>query len=319
VTESDAAAPGADVVPGFGDIGARLRAARERAGFSVAQVAEKMHCDRGLVEALDAGRFAQLGAPVFARGHIRRYAELLGEPVGEILEHWDREAAGHVSAPDLTRIPKARRTPDTRRFLLPVGVAVVVAAFAVLISWVLRDAPLPALGGLDAPAVANLPVAQPTGTPVGDAPPAGDAPPVGEAAPLLEVAPVDEGAAVVAATPAPIEVVGDAVQAAAAPAPTVTPVAAGNGTVALRLRARADCWVEVYDARRRQLYFGMLRGGAAASVAGAGPLRMLLGNVGGITIDVNGRSVSVPRALQRANTANVRVAADGTLSASARD
>ncbi len=306
MTESDATAAGADFVPGFGDIGARLRSARERAGFSVAQVAEKMHCDRGLVEALDAGRFAQLGAPVFARGHIRRYAELLGEPVGEILEHWDREAAGRVTAPDLTRIPKAKRSPDTRRLLLPVGIAAVVAAFALLISWVLRDSPLPTLGGLDSSPVAAA--TQPAGTPAATEPapvPAPESvPSVADAAP----APTPPEAAPLEATPPEVT------PAAVSPA-----VAASGGGVALRLRARADCWVEVYDVRRRQLYFGMLRAGGAAAVSGPGPLRVLLGNVRGVTLDVNGRSVSVPGALQRANTANVRVAADGTLSASARD
>jgi cytoskeleton protein RodZ len=305
VTESDATAAGADFVPGFGDIGARLRSARERAGFSVAQVAEKMHCDRGLVEALDAGRFAQLGAPVFARGHIRRYAELLGEPVGEILEHWDREAAGRVAAPDLTRIPKAKRSPDTRRLLLPVGIAAVVAAFALLISWVLRDSPLPTLGGLDTPSTAavTLPATQPASTPAASVPAPVPAP---ESVPSV----ADAAPASVPTAATPLE----ATPAAVSPA-----VAASGGAVALRVRARADCWVEVYDARRRQLYFGMLRAGAAAAVSGPGPLRVLLGNVRGVTLDVNGRSVSVPGALQRANTANVRVAADGTFSASARD
>jgi cytoskeleton protein RodZ len=310
VTESDATAAGADFVPGFGDIGARLRSARERAGFSVAQVAEKMHCDRGLVEALDAGRFAQLGAPVFARGHIRRYAELLGEPVGEILEHWDREAAGRVAAPDLTRIPKAKRSPDTRRLLLPVGIAAVVAAFALLISWVLRDSPLPTLGGLDAPptAAVTLPATQPASTPAATAPAPEPAP---ESVPSV----ADAAPASMPPEAAPPE----ATPPEAAPAAVSPAVAASGGAVALRVRARADCWVEVYDARRRQLYFGMLRAGAAAAVSGPGPLRVLLGNVRGVTLDVNGRSVSVPGALQRANTANVRVAADGTFSASARD
>jgi cytoskeleton protein RodZ len=305
VTESDATAAGADFVPGFGDIGARLRSARERAGFSVAQVAEKMHCDRGLVEALDAGRFAQLGAPVFARGHIRRYAELLGEPVGEILEHWDREAAGRVAAPDLTRIPKAKRSPDTRRLLLPVGIAAVVAAFALLISWVLRDSPLPTLGGLGTPSTAavTLPATQPASTPAASVPAPVPAP---ESVPSV----ADAAPASVPTAATPLE----ATPAAVSPA-----VAASGGAVALRVRARADCWVEVYDARRRQLYFGMLRAGAAAAVSGPGPLRVLLGNVRGVALDVNGRSVGVPGALQRANTANVRVAADGTFSASARD
>jgi cytoskeleton protein RodZ len=306
-----APAAGADFVPGFGDIGARLRNARERAGFSVAQVAEKMHCDRSLVEALDAGRFAQLGAPVFARGHIRRYAELLGLPVGEILERWDQEAAGHVAPPDLTRIPKAKRSPDTRRFLVPLGVAVVVAAFGVLISWVLRDSPLPELGALGAPpAAVTAPAATPVFQPVAIEPASVETASTGVVA-IAGASPATESAPASAAPPAG----SPSVATAAPPAPVVTAATA----VSLRVRARADCWVEVYDSTRRQLFFGMLRGGAATSVSGEGPLRVLLGNVGGVTIDVNGRSISVPRALQRANTAYVLVAADGTLSATARD
>lgn len=297
MTESDgAAAAGADFVPGFGDIGARLRSARERAGLSVAQVSEKMHCDRSLVEALDAGRFAQLGAAVFARGHIRRYAELLGEPVGEILERWDREAAGHVAPPDLTRIPTAKRGRDPRRVLLPVGVAGLVAAFAVLIFWVLRDSP--------PPAAVSVPVATQA------------SPPLASDAVAVDPATADTAEAALSTASPPASVAAQsAAPATAAPAPAT----AAATVVALRLRARNDCWVEIYDLNRKQLFFGMVRGGAATSVSAAGPLRVLLGNVGGIAIDVNGRTVSVPRALQRANTANVRVAADGTFSAIARD
>jgi cytoskeleton protein RodZ len=307
VSERDAALDaGADFVPGFGDIGLRLRGARERAGLSVAQVAEKMHCDLRLVEALDAGRFTQLGAPVYARGHIRRYAELLGEPVGEILERWDREAAGHVAPPDLTRIPKAKRSPDTRRLLLPVAVAAVIALFALLISWVLRDSTLPTIGGLELPTET---VGAPTDIPPVAVP--ADAVPA-DAAPAAPVgAPATPAAAPAEAVVAPLP--------AAASAPAVVTTPAATRTVALALRARSDCWIEIYGPDRRQLYFGLLRRGAATSVSGKGPLQVLLGNVGGVAIEVNGQGVVVPRELQRNNTAYVRVAADGTFSANPRD
>lgn len=303
--ERDVAPAGGDVVPGFGDIGARLRSARERAGLSAAQAAERMHCDLSLVEALDAGRFTQLGAPVFARGHIRRYAELLGEPVGDILERWDREAAGHVAPPDLTRIPQAKRTADTRRFMLPLGVLVVVALFALLISWVLRDATLPEIGGL----VVST-----------EAPPA-----EGESAPSEPVAATQTTAlpAVEAsnASPGPEPSATTPGMPAAAPGTdsTAAPAAAAPASVVLRVRSQADCWVEVYGADRKQLYFGLLRSGASTTVTGQGPMRVLLGNVSGVALEVNGRAVTVPRNLQRANTANVRVAADGSVSASPRD
>ena len=60
-------------------IGERLRAGRERAGLSVAASAEKLHLDPKVIEALEADRFAELGASVYVRGHLRRYADFVGE------------------------------------------------------------------------------------------------------------------------------------------------------------------------------------------------------------------------------------------------
>ena len=55
-------------------IGERLRAGRERSGLSIAAAAEKLHLDTKVIEALEADRFAELGASVYVRGHLRRYA-----------------------------------------------------------------------------------------------------------------------------------------------------------------------------------------------------------------------------------------------------
>ncbi len=63
-------------------IGARLRAGREKMGLTVLQVAERIHTDPKIVEAIEAQNFQALGAPVYARGHIRHYADLVGESAG---------------------------------------------------------------------------------------------------------------------------------------------------------------------------------------------------------------------------------------------
>jgi cytoskeleton protein RodZ len=312
----------ADVLPGFSDIGARLRRARERAGMTVAQAAERLHCGRGLIESMEAGRFAQIGAPVFVRGHLRRYTELVGEPVGEVLELWEREAAGHVAAPDITRIPKAKRSPDTRRLLLPVAVAALVALFAVLISWVLRDSPLPEIGGFAAAPVAEAPAegaAADAGiTPAGEQ--AG-----GEAAgPATAADGLPAGADAAPGESPDAQVPGG--ESAALPATATGAVATGAARAAppqsagaLRIRATADCWIEVYDAERGRLYFNLLKAGSSTTVRGRMPLRLLLGNVRGVALTFDGRELRVPAELQRANTANVLLGADGALRAAPRD
>ena len=60
-------------------IGVRLRAGREKMGLTLLQVAEKLHVDAKVVESLESERFDALGAPVFVRGHLRHYAELIGD------------------------------------------------------------------------------------------------------------------------------------------------------------------------------------------------------------------------------------------------
>jgi cytoskeleton protein RodZ len=286
-----------EFVPGFGDIGARLRVARERLGMSVAQAAERLHCDRDLVESMDSGRFAELGAPVFVRGHLRRYAELVGVPVGEVLELWEREAAGHLAAPDITQIPTAKRPRDARRLLLPVGIAALIVLFALLISWVLRNPTLPQTGGRAAAPAAD--------SSAESAAPEADSPRVDAATDSAAGAPAGApGASALLTRPAASD--------NAEPAP---PEASGS----LRIRASADCWLEVYDADRRRLYFNLLRAGDSTSVTGRMPLRVLLGNVPGVELEFAGRPLSVPAGLQRANTASFLLAADGALRAAARD
>ncbi|TLZ15741.1 MAG: helix-turn-helix domain-containing protein, partial [Gammaproteobacteria bacterium] len=83
--------------------GARLRDAREKQGLTLAQAAESLHLDPRTLEALEAEDFAALGADVYVRGHLRRYAELIGESPAQLQELYARSApAAH---PDLTRIP----------------------------------------------------------------------------------------------------------------------------------------------------------------------------------------------------------------------
>ena len=301
----------ANIGQGFDDIGARLRAARERAGMNVAQAAEKLHCDRQLIESLEAGRFKEIGAPVFARGHLRRYAELVGEPIGELLERFDAAAAGRVMLPDLTSIPRARRTRDTRRLLWPAVIAVAVIVFGVLISWVLRDSPLPTLAGLTESAGGSAPQPEAAAQPVQS-----------DAVPDLD--PGANEAVIDAAAPdltSAVQADAGAVTAPGVTAPAVTPMGATlrAGEREFTVRVSSDCWLEIYDADRDRLYFDLLRKGGKTQVRGTPPFRVLLGNAAGATIEVAGSPVTVPRAAIRGNAAFLSLAADGTASAIQRD
>ena len=58
--------------------GQRLRDARRAQQISVLEVAKELHLDEAKVRALESNEFDKLGAPVFAKGHLRKYAQLVG-------------------------------------------------------------------------------------------------------------------------------------------------------------------------------------------------------------------------------------------------
>lgn len=94
-------------------IGIQLTRLREVRGLSTAAVATALRCDPKIIDALEGERWAELGASVFSRGHLRRYAEFLGVPADPLLEQWNAEQGASTVLPDLSRGPQAPRPLDT--------------------------------------------------------------------------------------------------------------------------------------------------------------------------------------------------------------
>jgi cytoskeleton protein RodZ len=293
-TEAEAT-PGdsAAAQPGFG---ARLRMARAGTGLSAAEVADKLHFDVRVIEALENEDLAAMGAAVYARGHLRRYAEYLNLPAPELVAQYEQRKDHPGYVPDLTRIAQAERARDPNRALRWVYVvaAGVIGLFAVW--WVLQSP----RGAANSPAEAAMPqiAPSPSAAPVNEpAPPAGPA--QSPASPPLS------GAASPNMTP------GGAITA---PAPAADPARAADAQfVKLGFRAQAECWVEVYDKDGRQLFFDLARRGTRQDVAGAGPLRLVLGNAPAIRLELDGRILTVPAALQRKSAAFITISADGRI------
>ena len=65
--------------------GERLARARREKQISIDEIAKELHIDDYKVRALERNDFEVLGAPVFAKGHLRKYAQLVGVPVGDVL------------------------------------------------------------------------------------------------------------------------------------------------------------------------------------------------------------------------------------------
>lgn len=113
-------------------VGMRLRAAREALGLSIEDAAERLRLNAALVLAMEEDRFALLGAPVYARGHLRNYAQLLGVPEREVIA-----GAGVEEVPAPSFLPALDLKPRARshaRWAWPVA-ALVLAVVVVIAFW----------------------------------------------------------------------------------------------------------------------------------------------------------------------------------------
>jgi len=297
------------VTESIGQLLARLRGER---GLDVAKVAQELRCDRAIIDALEADRYADLGAVVFARGHLRRYADFLGAPSAELLARWSAEQVGGQPLPDLTRAPQAPRPIDTRRWGRSLAVVAGALAIGLAAWWILQGA-----GARPAP------VAVPTQAGAGDV----AVPP--QSVPVPAVAAVPQETPAAAVTPAPPLVAGPvdtpvgtrtdmpvdtATEAPALPA-TPVPVTPTPGDVALAFTAQADCWAEVSDAKGARRLYQLIRAGERVTAAGASPLRVTLGRGDVTRVEVSGRAVTLPQDAVRNSVARFEVAATGALRA----
>jgi len=259
-------------------IGTRLRAGRERKGLTVVQASEKLHVDSKILESLESEDFAALGAPVYVRGHLRHYAELVGETADELQSLYSNSI--RVAPPDLTRIPKAEPVSDPRRLAVPATVVLVAFAIAGGVWWVLT---LPKAHLVKEPARVSG-TASPGVSPAPPTPSILPAQASTVAQPVPATAPAPkEGTAATRKTSA------DASSASAPAAAARSPAREAQ----LTLRFSADSWAEVYDSSGERLFYDIGAADSVRTFKGTAPLRVVLGNAPGVAVEVNGRSADL--------------------------
>jgi len=285
--------PAAEVAELPTDPGSRLERQRELAGLTQQQVAEQLNLDAAAVAALERDDYSALGAPVFVRGHLKRYAALLGLDEDEVLGAYERSRA-HLGQPTLVPKWRAEMMPGRGRPKWPwllggvLLVLVAAAAAAYISEYGLRLPKWPAVGTDDSVAASTShQQVQTNDTPV--------APQPGPQAPVA-TGPTDSGAPVTGA-------------AAPDPGQGTAPV----GQVTLQLRFAADSWVEIYDGSGKAVLYDLGKAGTERVATGTAPLSVTIGNAPAVTMQVNGRGVTLPAPPAGQTVGRYSIGPDGSL------
>ena len=235
--------------------GERLALARREQQISVLEVAKELHLDEPKVRALERNEFDVLGAPVFAKGHLRKYAQLVGVDEDDVFTDYYKMTHLADLPPVVVSRPKVRQELSPGPWIA----AIVIIIVAIAAYWwfaIASRAPMTEILPADEPAIEE---------------------PTGEAA-----------------GPASIDVAAEEPDLAAQepqPQPGVEPIA--DGQTRLQLRFSGDCWTEISDATGRRLFFNMGRAGRVVELAGEAPFSVLFGNAENVSVLVDGNDYPI--------------------------
>lgn len=244
--------------------GERLAHARREKGIPIADIAKELHLEEHKVRALEQNDFAMFGAPVFAKGHLRKYALLVDINDDDVFADYYAMTRSEGMPPIVTGRAKIREQVSVTPLLIVLGVILLAGA----IYWWLgfRNPELPVIQ-TPADSASEIIVEPEQLQPE-----------------ILQDEPMEADPSPPARSDSPEAPRDDA---ANVPVDDADPVR-------LSLSFSGECWTEISDANGRKLFFSMGRDGQTVDLSGQPPVTALFGNAENVTVQVNNRPYSLP-------------------------
>ncbi|MDP3272527.1 RodZ domain-containing protein [Limnobacter sp.] len=307
-----------------------LRAAREKAGYSLSDISAQTKINERQLEAIESGDVGRLPPETFAKAFIKSYCKALKmDPAPVIMSFGFSEASAQVKAarsgqaesgrsePLEPKMPNSSKRLSTLNFDRKTGkkslsYGIVLAAVVVMAVFY-----IPVFMSSQTTEVGDAEVIEPNEAPVATAPGSESAVsadgslPLGLEAPAAAgdtavfpalqqpAAPVGESAPPATAAP---NATGAASTTVAAPvadaaAPAAAPLAPNVESV-LRFNFQEQSWVTVRDANDKVLISQLNDGGSNLEVKGQAPFKLIVGNAKAVSVSSNGKSVDLTSSIR---------------------
>jgi cytoskeleton protein RodZ len=279
-------------------LGADLRAARERLGWSLPAVAAHLRIRTPYLEAIEDGRTDELPGPAYAVGFIRAYAQALGLDPGEAARRFRQEAGEPQRRTELEFPAPVPERGVPALVVVLIGIVVAVGAYA---TWY-------RMSGNDHPATEVVQQVPDRLVPLVPDHPAAPAP----AAPVPAASESASGAASQMASVAPLPPSGVPPSAAAAATtqPAIGLPAGGPPPPRLTIRTTGDAWIQVRAAQGQILVNRLMHAGEAWPVPDRPDLSMSTGNAGATELVMDGADDAQPLGAEGAVRRDIRLGPD---------
>jgi cytoskeleton protein RodZ len=256
--------------------GERLAEARRKLQISVVDIAKELHLDDFKVRALESNDFEVIGAPVFAKGHLKKYAQLVKVDEADVMaDYYQLERASGTPTPVVPRRSRPRQTISLGPWIATIVVIVIAAS------------------GYWWFTTRETPPARPV---------------TGEIAPLPQEADSAVADAVAEETELPEQAVTIEPEPDAEPEPeSVAQPVVETDALELSITYSGDCWTEITDASGRRLFFDLGKSGTTVNLTGEAPFNVLFGDAANVSLVVNGASFDIPTRDRRGRTARLTI------------
>jgi cytoskeleton protein RodZ len=261
--------------------GERLADARRALQISALEVAKELHLDEAKVRALERNEFDVLGAAVFAKGHLRKYAQLVGVDPDDVYADYYQLTRSESMPPVVVGRSRMRQEVSPGPWIAAI---IVILVAAISYWWFAIE----------------------SGTAIVSETSPEEAMPVEQSEILAE--PREQTADLTTAQ-ADEEMVADDIQSepvASRPLPEPV-VELADGEIRLSLSFSGDCWTEVGDATGRRLFYELGHSGRTVELTGRAPLAVLLGNSENVDVRVNGNEYPVSPSIAGSRTARLTI------------
>ena len=250
--------------------GERLAQARREQQITVLEVAKELHLDEPKVRALERNEFELLGAAVFAKGHLRKYSQLVGVDEDDVFADYYSMTRAEAMPPIVAHRKKIRKEMSPGPWIAVIVVVIIAASvywwFAVREVSVVST---PSQPEQSEPEQAEPEVLQPQ-----------------QLEPeQLQPEELESTAEAVEDVEEELVESSPAVEEAPAPEPD---------QLRLSLNFLGECWTEISDADGRRLFYSMGREGQTVELSGKAPISALFGNADNVEVMVNNDAYALP-------------------------